>query len=381
MLIGICGGLCSGKNTIAQYLVEHLGFQRLYLHNQSSSTILSNPEKKESSGTTTTSPNVADTTTISASISYSPQSSCSLHFDTADELIAFVTKNWQTRYVITHIASFELLDQLSQRPFFLLIKVDAPLMKRYERYLARESSSPTLPSLGQSSGVLMDLTEFVRRSDEHLYHPRSGGIAALASRADITLLNTSGSVAHLYATLGRLALHDEERLRPSWDAYFMALAALASRRSNCMKRRVGCVLVKDRRVVATGYNGTPRGLTNCGDGGCPRCNAGEGSGVGLATCLCLHAEENALLEAGRTRISGGGAEGGEERGSILYCDTCPCLTCSIKIAQVGIKEVVYAQGYSMDDYSARVLGAAGVKLRQFCPPANGFIHLENLDLH
>lgn len=114
----------------------------------------------------------------------------------------------------------------------------------------------------------------------------------------------------------------------------MRLASLAAERSNCMKRRVGCVLVREKRVISTGYNGTPRGLKNCAEGGCARCNEGQGSGVGLGTCLCIHAEENALLEAGRERI---------REGAILYCDTCPCLTCSIKICQVGIAEVVLLQ--------------------------------------
>ena len=123
-----------------------------------------------------------------------------------------------------------------------------------------------------------------------------------------------------------------------------------------------------------------------------RCNQGQGAGVGLSTCLCLHAEENALLEAGRDRI---------REGSILYCDTwvdsiaasylnrfnllpsCPCLTCSIKIVQVGISEVVYSQGYSMDKevrcnesqclfrakrlQTASILQEGGVTLRQFSP--------------
>lgn len=119
----------------------------------------------------------------------------------------------------------------------------------------------------------------------------------------------------------------------------MQLCSLAARRSNCMKRRVGCVLVREKRVISTGYNGTPRGLVNCNEGGCGRCNNAGGGGHGLDTCLCLHAEENALLEAGRERVGGG---------AILYCDTCPCLTCSIKIVQMGVVEVVYGAGYSMD---------------------------------
>jgi dCMP deaminase len=92
----------------------------------------------------------------------------------------------------------------------------------------------------------------------------------------------------------------------------MQLANLAAQRSNCMKRSVGCVLVRDKRVISTGYNGTPRGLKNCNEGGCKRCNSASRAGVGLDTCLCIHAEENVLLEAGRERIGGG---------SILYCNT------------------------------------------------------------
>ena len=179
------------------------------------------------------------------------------------------------------------------------------------------------------------------------------------SRATVRLLNTADDdLAHLYATLGKVDLLHDDRLRPGWDTYFMELASLAAQRSNCMKRRVGCVIVRDKRVISTGYNGTPRGLRNCGEGGCGRCNNAQGSGHGLATCLCLHAEENALLEAGRERI---------RDGATLYCDTCPCLTCSIKIAQVGINEVVYNQGYSMDNETAAVFRSANVKLRQFIP--------------
>lgn len=92
----------------------------------------------------------------------------------------------------------------------------------------------------------------------------------------------------------------------------MQLSSLAAMRSNCMKRSVGCVLVREKRVISTGYNGTPRGMRNCNKGGCKRCNSSVKAGVGLDTCLCLHAEENALLEAGRDRVGGG---------ATLYCNT------------------------------------------------------------
>ena len=82
--------------------------------------------------------------------------------------------------------------------------------------------------------------------------------------------------------------------------------------------------------------------------------------------MCLHAEENALLEAGRDRI-------GET--AILYCNTCPCLTCSVKITQVGISEVVYNQGYLVDDKTAQIFAQSGVRLRQFSPPTDGLVDL------
>lgn len=213
------------------------------------------------------------------------------------------------------------------------------------------------------------LAEFVLRNDAHLYTPKSG-LAPLLHRAQLRLLNASPSLTALQDSLRALNLADETRLRPTWDAYFMQLAELAAHRSNCMKRRVGSVLVREKRVISTGYNGTPRGVTNCGSGGCARCNGGVAGGTALDTCLCLHAEENALLEAGRERVG---------EAATLYCNTCPCLTCSVKIAQVGIAEVVYRTGYSVDQAAAAVFKEAGVRLRQFSPPQDGLVFLGESD--
>ncbi|KIM70249.1 hypothetical protein SCLCIDRAFT_1207563 [Scleroderma citrinum Foug A] len=120
-----------------------------------------------------------------------------------------------------------------------------------------------------------------------------------------------------------------------------------------MKRRVGAILVRENRIVATGYNGTPRGVKNCNEGGCGHCN---GTAIGSGTdCLCLHAEENALLEAGRDRVG---------PNAILYCNTCPCLKCTIKIIQSGVREVVYHLSYKVDEASAKLFREAGVQIRR-----------------
>ena len=211
------------------------------------------------------------------------------------------------------------------------------------------------------------MEDFVTRDDDYLYN-RASGLAILIDQAEVRLINPTSCLQNLHKSLNTLDLTNDERLRPNWDQYFMRLASLAAQRSNCMKRRVGCVLVREKRVISTGYCGTPRNLKNCNEGGCPRCNGGQRGGVGLSTCLCMHAEENALLEAGRERI---------REGSILYCDTCPCLTCSVKITQVGISEVVYSQGYSMDEATAAVFLEGGVMLRQFSPTSKGMVYLDS----
>ena len=111
------------------------------------------------------------------------------------------------------------------------------------------------------------LEEFVIRNDNHLFD-RSRGLARLIDRAEVRLINQTSSLEALHAALKDLNLADNQRLRPNWDQYFMQLASLAAQRSNCMKRRVGCVLVRERRVISTGYNGTPRNIKNCNEGGC-----------------------------------------------------------------------------------------------------------------
>lgn len=251
-----------------------------------------------------------------------------------------------------------MVDVLAHRPFFVLIHVDAPISVRWQRFKDRcVTASLTPPSLEQ----------FVLRSDSHQYDSTTG-IAALSSKAQIKLLNSTTSIDCLWSALDGLNLTDPSRMRPTWDHYFMTLASLAARRSNCMRRQVGCVLVREKRVISTGYNGTPRNVTNCTEGGCPRCNGSSAGGAGLSTCLCIHAEENALLEAGRERVGGG---------AVLYCNTCPCLTCSIKIVQVGITEVVFNRSYYMDSETAKIFNEAGVKLRQFSPSKEGLVDLSD----
>jgi len=130
---------------------------------------------------------------------------------------------------------------------------------------------------------------------------------------------------------------------------------MVSKRSNCSRRHVAAVLVKDKRIISTGYNGTPRGIKNCNEGGCPRCNSNTPSGEGLTECLCSHAEENSIVQAAYHGIAVAGAT--------IYTTYSPCLLCSKMIINAGIAEVVYKQRYSIDSTSMRLLAEAGVKVR------------------
>lgn len=353
MLIGLCGSLCAGKHEVANYLVQEHSFQVLTMKTPAPELSIGAIHSKDGDSAFISRNGVPSSTV------FDEHGRGAICFFSADDLLDYVTKRWRDRFITTDIRDERVLELLLCRPFFILVSVDAPVSVRWKRYKNRcEAQSLTAPTL----------EEFVLKSDVHMYHP-THGLASLVQRATIRLLNPTESITTLHTKLKELNLTNEERLRPTWDAYFMQIASLAAQRSNCMKRRVGAVVVREKRVISTGYNGTPRGLVNCNEGGCRRCNSGDISGIGLNTCFCLHAEENALLEAGKERVGGG---------AILYCDTCPCLTCSVKIVQVGISEVVYSQSYSMDTETSRVLSEGGVRLRQFCPPLDGLVNLCDL---
>jgi dCMP deaminase len=207
-------------------------------------------------------------------------------FEDVETLLHFVTKRWREQWVTNTIWDEAVLDALQHRPFFLLVSVDAPITLRWERFRKRCAQYKLPPPT---------LEEFVLRNDEHLYLPGKG-IAPLINRAHLRLLNSVPSLQNLYKALTALDLPNRSRIRPNWDQYFMQLAALAAQRSNCMKRRVGCVLVQDRRVISTGYNGTPRGMRDCNEGGCKFPVSLDKSCIGLHGKVGLNIQRRCTLQ-------------------------------------------------------------------------------------
>lgn len=129
--------------------------------------------------------------------------------------------------------------------------------------------------------------------------------------------------------------------RPPWNQYFMNIAYNVAERSNCIRRQIGAVIVKDFNIISTGYNGTPMGVTNCCDGGCPRCASDVPSGHGVDTCICCHAEENAICFAAR--------HGARTNDSVLYSTTRPCFGCLKKSIQAGVVKIYYVEPYDYAD--------------------------------
>lgn len=151
--------------------------------------------------------------------------------------------------------------------------------------------------------------------------------------------------------------------RPDWDTYFMLQAEIAKLRSNCLTRHIGAVIVKENRQIATGYNGTPPGIKNCFDGGCPRCMArvrGDiKSGDNLDRCLCTHAEANAIMQCALF------GNAGSTRGATLYSTFAPCIECSKMAITVGIRRIVVVADYPED--GTQLLKEANIELVKLSP--------------
>jgi dCMP deaminase len=245
---------------------------------------------------------------------------------------------------IRHPAEVAALRSLGAR--FRLLWVDAEPALRFERLCARGRSGDP-----RSLAQLLDLEGRERGSHD----AAAQQLDAVEKLADARLRN-EGPLAVLHEQLQRLLEESLAFERPSWDAYFLSIAQVVASRSNCVKRHVGAVIARDRRIVSTGYNGTPRGVRNCNEGGCPRCNAFAESGTRLDECLCSHGEENAIIQAAYHGVS--------VRGGSLYTTFFPCLFCTKLVINAGLSEVVYNAAYHLDERAESLLHEAGVVVRQ-----------------
>ncbi|AEM77668.1 deoxycytidylate deaminase [Thermoanaerobacter wiegelii] len=142
-------------------------------------------------------------------------------------------------------------------------------------------------------------------------------------------------------------------MRPSWDEYFMQIVDVVKTRSTCLRRQVGAILVVDKHIISTGYNGPPTGLAHCEDTGCLREQLGIPSGERPELCRGVHAEQNAIIQAALHGVS--------TKGATLYVSASPCVICAKMLINAGVKRIVYEEEYP-DELAFRLLKEANVDL-------------------
>jgi len=330
MIIGLVGKNGAGKGEIAQFLQE-IGFTYYSL-----SDVLR--EDLTKAGKTVTRQTLTD---------YANELRASYGPGVLGDRVAQRLEP-DSLYVVDSIRHPFEVEALRKKPNFYLLAVDADPKIRFERIKARSREQDP-----------MTYEEFLAQETKEAAGKKETDqqINKALEMADASMEN-NGNFEDLHQKVRQivqvLAL---DAKRPGWDEYFMSIARQVSLRSNCLKRKVAAILVMDQRIISTGYNGTPRGIKNCNEGGCPRCHKFGASGANLETCVCSHAEENSIVQAAY--------HGVRIQGATLYSTLSPCLLCTKMIINSGICEVVYNKNYVMEEVALKLLQEAGVKVRQY----------------
>ena len=226
--------------------------------------------------------------------------------------------------IIDSIRNIEEIKELKQLPGFTLIGITSPAKIRFKRELERNRT-----------GCAETLEQFTALEDkENSNNNLSQQLNTCLSLADITI-NNDGTIEDLYKKIE----NSLNSTRPSWDEYFMKMALLAAERSTCLRHHVGTVIVKDKRILATGYNGAAAGLKDCMELGCLRNAQNIPSGERHEICRAIHAEQNAIIQAG--------LHGTSIKDAIMYCTHSPCILCAKMIINAKISSYITC-GYYKD---------------------------------
>jgi len=329
MIIGITGYYASGKDTVANYLEK-----RSFTHYSLSDEIREEAKKKRLELTRNNLINQGN----KLRETFGPNI-------LAKRVIKKIDNS--KHHIITSIRNEQEVLTLKELDNFILINVTSPIEQRFERLKKRDRE--------QDPKTIKELKE--KELQEQSSNNNNQQLHLATKLADITINNNS-DLKTLYRKIDRFLQDWWPKLtpkRPSWDDYFMNIAHQVSTRSNCMKRHVAAVIVKEKRIISTGYNGTPRGMKNCDEGGCKRCNSFGESGESLGECICSHAEENAIIQAAY--------HGTSVNNTTLYTTQSPCIFCTKLIINSGIKEVICNQKYKMDKGALELLKKAKIKVR------------------
>ncbi len=322
IIIGITGTLCSGKGTVTEYLKE-LGFDAISL-----SDVLR--EEAKLRGLTLTRENLQ---------------SLGNEIRTKDgtgalALLALEKMKGKEKFVIESIRNPGEVEELKKKKDFYLISLDAPKEIRIDRLLKRNAN------LRKEDPVTKEEIEMIIAVDEGAGQEITGQrVVDCIKSADFHVFNDK-DVGHLKVQIKSILEKIMKRgKRPDWDEYFMAIAFQASKRATCDRKHVGTVIVKDKNILATGYNGSIRGFPHCDD---------IGHMIEDGHCVAtIHAEANAIVQAAKNGVPINGAT--------LYTTASPCWLCFKMMANTGIKRIVYGELYR-DERIKEFADKAGIEL-------------------
>ena len=329
--IGITGTLGAGKGTIVDYLIQHRGFVHYSVR-----AFITEEIKRRGLEVD------RDTMTLVGNdlrAQHSPSWIVEQLYEQAQAS--------GCNCIIESVRTVGEVDALRGKPNFYLFAVDADPRVRYERVVLRGSETDHI-----------SFETFVANEQREMDNddPNKQNLRVCIERADYRFDN-NGTRDDLNEQVERV-LGEIMYRRPSWDEYFMELANTASKRATCDRGRSGCVIVKDKQLLVTGYVGAPSGLPHCDEVGHLFRKTIEEDGRVTTHCVrTVHAEQNAICQAARRGIALDGAT--------LYCRMTPCRTCAMLIINCGIKRVVCERKYHAGSESEELFRQAGVQLEFF----------------
>jgi len=328
MIIGITGTIGAGKGTVVEFL-EQKGFEHYSVREFLTKEI----QKRNLPLNRNSMVSVANELREKNSPSY------------IIEQIYLQASKQRKDCIIESIRTPGEAEALKKKGDFYLIAVDATPQLRYSRIVSRQNETDKI-----SYEKFLQDEERERTSTEK--HKQN--LEACIEMSDILLLNNS-RINEFKKKVERV--YEEIKLksrRPSWDEYFIKMAALVAERSTCLRHHVGAVIVKDKRVLTTGYNGAAKGKKDCLEIGCKKDSLGLGSGFGYEDCRAIHAEQNAIIQAGIHGIT--------IKDSTLYLTHTPCRICAKEIVQANIERIVSYQDFTGDFGAKEYLEESNIKI-------------------
>ncbi|MFC1696905.1 deaminase [Nanoarchaeota archaeon] len=336
MIIGLTGSFCAGKDTVAEILIDK-GFEHFSL----SDIIREHLDICRMEKSRETLQDVGN--------KLREKHGPSVLADMTLRKLVDKSKN----YVVTSIRNPGEVEKLRERKNFVMVFVTAPLKSRWNRMQKRKRK-----------GDANSFDQFKKQEQkEKSSDPTKQNLTACEKMADI-VLNNGGTMEQLNEKLVKLLKDVETKYRKnarmSIDEYFLKIAMVVAERSTCRRHNIGAVIVKNKHILTTGYNGAAAGIKDCLEQGCLKDTKGHGSGKGFQDCRAVHAEENAIVQAGKHNQN--------TEGATLYCTHNPCNHCSKLIINAGIKRVVSFGDYADKTYVS-LFDEAGVKFERMKMPS------------